>query len=140
MASQGLDSLREGDFVAIKTYHQLYISADPKGNVRGAQQVGEWERFQLIRKGKRKWAFRSCHSTYLSAFSKDNALFTADTPLRRESFLLTGSSLKEANLFSKFHAFYLSAQLRDSRLECNRTEAREWERFSIERQPTPRPS
>jgi hypothetical protein len=41
MANHSLDSLREGDFVAIKMFHQVYISADAKGNVRGATQVGD---------------------------------------------------------------------------------------------------
>jgi hypothetical protein len=88
-------------------------------------------RFTLIQKGKRKWAFRTCYGSYLSAVSKDNVLFAADTPLRREAFLVEGPSLSSVALYSKFHAFYLSAQT-NKKLECNRSEAREWEHFSIE--------
>jgi hypothetical protein len=131
MTTNSIDSLAEEMKVAIKTHHQTYISALPNASVEYRDSPDGQASFTLIRKGKRQWAFRTSHGQYLSAFSKDNVLFTADTPLRREAFLLGGPSLSEVTLYSKFHAFYLSAQ-RNAKLECNRSEAREWEHFAIE--------
>jgi hypothetical protein len=136
MGDNTVDSLREGESVAIRTHHKTYLSAQPNFSLEYRPGVGAWETFQLIRKGKRKWAFRTERGQYLSAFSKDNVLFTADTPLRRETFKIEGNQLSSVSLYSPFHAFYLSAQPASNekgKVECNRSEAREWEHFLIER-------
>jgi hypothetical protein len=138
MAANAVDTLREGEFVAIKTYHSTYLSAQPNATLEYRRSTEAWERFQLIRKGKRKWAFRTEHGQYLSAISKDNVVFTADMPLRRETFKIEGRELSSVSLYSPFHAFYLSAQPSSSekgRVECNRAQAQQWEHFAIERHP-----
>jgi hypothetical protein len=116
--------------VAIRNFHGTYISATQNASVEYRGAPDGQASFTLIRKGKRQWAFLTCHGQYLSAFSKDNVLFSADTPLRREAFLIDGPSLENVTLYSKFHAFYLSAQP-EAKLECNRSEAREWQHFAI---------
>jgi hypothetical protein len=126
-----VDSLSEGDFVFIKTSQNKYVSAQPNGGLEFRDKAVEWETFQLIRKGKRKWAFRSCHNQYLSAVSKDLVLFRAEIPLRKEAFLVGGDTLDQVSLFSKFHAFYLSATLKE--LSCN--QAQSIEKFALERKP-----
>jgi hypothetical protein len=138
MSANSVDSLREGEYVAIRTCHGTYLSAQPKMGLEYRPAAAGWERFQLIAKGKRKWAFRTEHGQYLSAHSKDNVLFNADTPLRRETFRIEGNQLSAVALYSPFHAFYLSAQPgagERGKVECNRARPQEWERFAIERLP-----
>jgi hypothetical protein len=125
-----VDSLREGTFVSIKAWVGKYICSIPNGGINYVPVAKEWERLQLIRKGKRKWAFLNCRGLYLSAVDQEFVQFAATTPLRRESFVIDGS-LSHATLYSKFHRRYLSAQ-RDTKLECNRQNPLEWEHFVIE--------
>lgn len=114
-----LTSLREGEYVYVRTaVDGSYISALPDDNLEFKKQPGEREKFQLIRKGKGKWAFRSVNNQYLSAVSKDVVLFASRTPLRAEEFLLIGRTLDQVKFYSKFHAYYMNIA-EDGKLRCN---------------------
>lgn len=114
-----VSSLQEGEYVYIRTALQgMYISALPDDNLEFKKQPGDREKFQLIRKGKGKWAFRSVNNQYLSAVSKDVVLFASQTPLRREEFLLIGRTLDQVKFYSKFHAYYMNIA-EDGKLRCN---------------------
>lgn len=116
-----ISSLAEGEYVHIRaTYpHNKYISALSNGNLEFKDTADESTKFQLVRKGKSKWAFRSIYNQYLSAVAKDLVLFATDTPLRREEFFLDGQGLQDVYFYSKFHAFYVIVSEKSNGLECN---------------------
>lgn len=120
-ANEKISSLQEGAYVRIRSTfpHTKYITALPDGNLEFKDSATANSTFQLVKKGKSKWAFRSTFNQYLSAVAKDLVLFATDTPLRREEFFLDGQDLSDVYFYSKFHAFYVVVSENEKGLECN---------------------